>query len=92
MSLGFVNMPWWGYVLVTLVMTHVTIVGVTVYLHRYPVGEWVYLRSRTDAEPNGVALAQSELFDRDGAIGHGLQSLCVDTWEQFGGRPPEQKL
>jgi hypothetical protein len=64
----------------------------TVYLHRYPVGEWVYLRSRTDAEPNGVALAQSELFDRDGAIGHGLQSLYLDTWAQFGGTPPGQKL
>ncbi len=32
---GFVAMPWWGYVLVTLVYTHLTIAGVTIYLHRY---------------------------------------------------------
>lgn len=31
---GFVAMPWWGYVLVTLVYTHLTIAGVTIYLHR----------------------------------------------------------
>ena len=32
---GFVAMPWWGYVLVTLLYTHLTIAGVTIYLHRY---------------------------------------------------------
>ncbi|MCB0339031.1 MAG: fatty acid desaturase, partial [Bdellovibrionales bacterium] len=32
---GFIDLPWWGYVVVALVMTHITIVGVTVYLHRY---------------------------------------------------------
>ena len=31
---GLVDLPWWGYVLVALVFTHITIVGVTVYLHR----------------------------------------------------------
>lgn len=31
---GLIHMPWWGYVLVTLVLTHITIVAVTVYLHR----------------------------------------------------------
>lgn len=28
-------MPWWGYVVVTLVITHITIAAVTIYLHRY---------------------------------------------------------
>ncbi|MDH3672235.1 MAG: fatty acid desaturase [Gammaproteobacteria bacterium] len=28
-------MPWWGYVVVALALTHVTIVAVTVYLHRH---------------------------------------------------------
>ncbi len=32
---GFLNLPWWGYVLVTLGLTHITILGVTVYLHRH---------------------------------------------------------
>ena len=32
---GVVEMPWWGYVAVALAFTHLTIVGVTVYLHRH---------------------------------------------------------
>ncbi|MGR8921469.1 MAG: DesA family fatty acid desaturase [Gammaproteobacteria bacterium] len=31
---GLIAMPWWGYVLVTLVYTHLTIAAVTIYLHR----------------------------------------------------------
>jgi len=32
---GFFDLPWWGYVLVVLALTHVTIAGVTIYLHRH---------------------------------------------------------
>ncbi|RFA37414.1 fatty acid desaturase [Alkalilimnicola ehrlichii] len=32
---GLLQLPWWGYVLVALALTHVTIVAVTVYLHRH---------------------------------------------------------
>jgi stearoyl-CoA desaturase (delta-9 desaturase) len=32
---GLVQLPWWGYVLVALALTHVTIAGVTIYLHRH---------------------------------------------------------
>ena len=32
---GLIDMPWWGYVLATLAMTHVTIAAVTIYLHRH---------------------------------------------------------
>jgi len=32
---GLLELPWWGYVLVALALTHVTIVGVTVFLHRH---------------------------------------------------------
>lgn len=31
---GLITLPWWGYVLVTLGLTHITIAGVTLYLHR----------------------------------------------------------
>ena len=31
---GLIQLPWWGYVLVALAMTHITIAGVTIYLHR----------------------------------------------------------
>lgn len=32
---GLLQLPWWGYVAYTLVLTHVTIAGVTIYLHRH---------------------------------------------------------
>ena len=32
---GLFNLPWWGYVVVTLVFTHITIAAVTIYLHRH---------------------------------------------------------
>ena len=35
MTQALVNLPWWGYVLTTLGLTHITIVGVTLYLHRH---------------------------------------------------------
>jgi stearoyl-CoA desaturase (Delta-9 desaturase) len=31
---GFFDLPWWGYVLVGLVLVQITIAGVTLYLHR----------------------------------------------------------
>jgi len=34
MFYGLLNLPWWGMVLVTLVLTHITIISVTLYLHR----------------------------------------------------------
>src|SRR5512140_113643 len=31
---GLLRLPWWGYVVVTLALTHVTIAAVTIFLHR----------------------------------------------------------
>jgi len=31
---GLFHLPWWGYVIAALIPTHITIVGVTVFLHR----------------------------------------------------------
>ena len=31
---GLFNLPWWKYVIYTLAMTHITILAVTIYLHR----------------------------------------------------------
>ncbi len=56
----------------------------TVHLNRYPADEWVCLRSRTDIDDFGVGLAQSELFDRRGAIGHALQGLVVERMSEGG--------
>ncbi len=50
----------------------------TIHLDRLPESEWICLRSRTDLADHGVGLAQSELFDTNGAIGHALQGLLID--------------
>ncbi|MDH5649549.1 MAG: transposase [Gammaproteobacteria bacterium] len=35
MHIGLFDLPWWGYLLVTLGLTHITIAGVTIFLHRH---------------------------------------------------------
>ncbi|MDC7704217.1 DesA family fatty acid desaturase [Vogesella indigofera] len=35
MQLGLLDLPWWGTLLVTLGLTHVTIAAVTIFLHRH---------------------------------------------------------
>ena len=32
---GLISLPWWGYILIVLGVTHITIASVTIYLHRY---------------------------------------------------------
>jgi stearoyl-CoA desaturase (Delta-9 desaturase) len=32
---GLIILPWWGYIVVALVFTHITIAAVTIYLHRH---------------------------------------------------------
>ncbi|MGZ5089764.1 MAG: DesA family fatty acid desaturase [Burkholderiales bacterium] len=32
---GIIDLPWWGYLVVALILTHITIVGVTLFLHRH---------------------------------------------------------
>jgi len=31
---GLIDLPWWGYVLVTLALTHISIISITIFLHR----------------------------------------------------------
>ena len=35
LSGGVFSLPWWGYVVVALVLTHITIMAVTIFLHRH---------------------------------------------------------
>lgn len=52
----------------------------TVYLWREPVGEWIGLDAETRASEDGIGMAESQLWDRDGPIGRGLQSLFLDRF------------
>jgi hypothetical protein len=51
----------------------------TVYLLREPAGEWIGVDSRTAIEAPGIGLAESTLYDEQGAIGRALQSLYVSS-------------
>jgi hypothetical protein len=52
-------------------------VDLSVHLHRMPAGEWVCLDAITRAEQNGVGMADTVLYDTQGPIGRGLQTLLV---------------
>lgn len=32
---GLLDLPWWGYIIAALILTHITIASVTIYLHRH---------------------------------------------------------
>tara|TARA_B100002049_G_scaffold226708_1_gene199790 strand:- start:611 stop:1399 length:789 start_codon:yes stop_codon:yes gene_type:complete len=49
----------------------------TMYLHRAPVGEWIGLDAETIAQPNGVGLSTSTLYDSQGRIGMAHQNLLI---------------
>ncbi len=50
----------------------------TMHLHREPTGEWVLLNSVTVAEPAGVGMARSGLYDNIGPIGLAVQTLYLE--------------
>jgi Thioesterase-like superfamily len=52
-------------------------VDLTVQLERMPAGEWIAADAVTLPQPNGVGTAESILFDREGRIGRGLQTLLI---------------
>lgn len=49
----------------------------TVTLHRDPVGEWVCLDAVTYPERSGIGLADTHLFDEQGPVGRGTQTLII---------------
>ena len=51
----------------------------TVYLHRYPIGEWVCLDAVTRVETHGIGMAESLLRDERGPIGRAVQSLLIEA-------------
>ena len=50
-------------------------VDLTVHLERMPEGEWICVDAVTRPRPNGIGSAESELCDRRGRIGRGVQTL-----------------
>ncbi len=49
----------------------------TLYIDREPVGEWICLKARTFIPDDGVATAESILYDERGRVGRATQALLV---------------
>ena len=49
----------------------------SVHLARPLQGEWVGMQSQSVADPSGIGLCQTQLWDADGPVGRGLQSLVI---------------
>lgn len=50
----------------------------TIYMHRWPLGEWVLVDARTWLQPYGTGLAEGALYDEGGRIGRSMQGLLVE--------------
>src|SRR5690606_37523678 len=53
----------------------------TVHLSRPPTGEWVGLDALTLPSDQGMAMAESALFDEGGRLGRAVQSLLLQRRE-----------
>lgn len=51
--------------------------GVSMHLHRYPVGEWVRLTAKSDPGHDGIGLTEGTLADAMGRCGIVTQPLLV---------------
>ncbi len=51
----------------------------TVYVFRLPVDEWVMIDAITHSGDQGVGLAESALYDREGLLGRTCQSLVISA-------------
>lgn len=49
----------------------------SISVHREPVGEWIGSRVVSHWQPDGVGLADAELFDVDGPVGRATQTLLL---------------
>jgi len=63
-------LPWEGHVFINP--------DLTLHLEREAAGKWICLEARTRVDAHGTGAAESVLFDANGRIGRGVQSLWVD--------------
>lgn len=51
---------------------------ITLYMHRLPVGEWLCLDTRGSAQPHGVGLMQTTVYDPLGSVGIVAQAVLAN--------------
>ncbi|MEC8427224.1 MAG: thioesterase family protein [Pseudomonadota bacterium] len=50
---------------------------ITIAMHRAPTSEWIGSSAKSFWQPNGMGLAQAQLFDREGPIASVMQTLLL---------------
>lgn len=53
----------------------------SLYLHRYPEGEWIGLRVERRVEPTGLGSSQATLYDAAGPIGWAAQAVLANRMD-----------
>jgi hypothetical protein len=51
---------------------------ITLYLHRYPEGEWIALETQRMAQPSGLAVSTAVIHDRRGPIGTVVEAALAN--------------
>lgn len=51
---------------------------ITLYLHRYPVGDWLAMTSSAAQSSRGIGVTETRLFDTTGPTGHILQAQLIE--------------
>ncbi|MCC6388661.1 MAG: thioesterase family protein [Dehalococcoidia bacterium] len=51
---------------------------ITLYVHRLPVGEWICLDTVGAAQPHGVGLMQTTVYDAEGSVGLVAQAVLAN--------------
>jgi hypothetical protein len=51
---------------------------ITVYVYRYPRGEWIGMRSMVHQGRHGIGVTETAVYDRDGRVGHISQAQILD--------------
>ncbi len=51
----------------------------TLYLHRYPEGEWIALEVSRQLEPHGLGVSRANLYDQHGPVGTAVQAVLANT-------------
>jgi hypothetical protein len=53
--------------------------SLTVTLHRYPSGDWIFMRAITTLSDDGIGFTESMLADERGFVGAGAQPLLIES-------------
>lgn len=61
---------------------------ITLYLHRYPEGEWLGFEVSSHHSAEGIAVGDCTMYDQQGAIGHSLVCAISNQRREPRGVPP----